>query len=125
MLTKLVFILQVEAQRAQKIQEANRNGARLPGTGRPPMGGRQDARHMSTNPPQQNNHVGVDDLRRLKAAATARSSVQGFPSFGSGMLGGRSNSGRKTLFGSSSRHGDDSGTPTRAGTPAGQANSFE
>lgn len=81
------------------------------------MGGRGESRNFSyTNAAP--NHVGIDDLRRLKGSSSRTSSQN--PSFGpTSMFNSRSNSGRRLggPGGAFGRAGEDSGASSRTGTP--------
>jgi hypothetical protein len=95
--------------------------------------GRGDSRNFSGGygqipPPDYSGKVGSDDLRRLGSKASARQSSgpSGPTSFGpGGLLGSRSNSGRKGLGPNLSRGGDDSGASSRTGTPLLQPQPLE
>ncbi|XXH05184.1 DNA-directed DNA polymerase alpha catalytic subunit pol1 [Hypoxylon texense] len=106
---------EAEAQAAQKAAEAARSSQRG-GPGRPQVG-RGDARNFSGYTQQNQNQVGMDDLRRLKGGASRTSS--GNVTLGPmSMLGSRSNSGRRLGPGSSlSRGAEDSAASSRTGTP--------
>lgn len=113
-----------EAAAAQKAAEAARSSQRGGGgRGGMPMGGRGDAR--GGYPPYQqqtSNHVGMDDLRRLKGGAgrTSSSTISLGPT---SMFASRSNSGRRGLGpgGVLGRAGEESGASSRTGTPPTQA----
>ncbi|KAG5937226.1 hypothetical protein E4U53_000049 [Claviceps sorghi] len=103
---------------AAKAQESARSNTRGGPGGRIPMG-RGDARNFSGGYAQQtSNHVGMDDLRRLKGSASRTSSQN--PMLGpTSMFASRSNSGRRLGPGGSlGRTGEDSGPSSRTGTPA-------
>lgn len=107
---------QAEAAQAAKAQEASRNSQR--GGGGRPQVGRGDARNFSAGYAQQtSNHVGADDLRRLKGSAS-RTSSQNVTLGPTSMFSSRSNSGRRPGPGGSlGRPGEDSGLSSRTGTP--------
>ncbi|KJZ76029.1 hypothetical protein HIM_04485 [Hirsutella minnesotensis 3608] len=107
---------EAEAAQAAKAQESARNSQRG-GGGRPPVG-RGDARNFSSGYPQPtSNHVGMDDLRRLKGSAS-RTSSQNVTLGPTSMFSSRSNSGRRLGPGGSlGRPGEDSGASSRTGTP--------
>ena len=90
--------------------------------------GRGDARHLPGHPmmpPQQQNSVGMDDLRRLQKSASRQASSQGPMSFGpSSMFGTRGSNTRRTL-GVLGRGGDESGASSRTATPPSQAQKKE
>lgn len=109
---------EAEAAAAQKAAENARTNQR--GGPRPPMGGRNDMRGISGyGQPQQNqNQVGMDDLRRLKGSAMRTSSQNA--TFGpTSMFASRSNSGRARLGagGPFGRAGEESGASSRTATP--------
>ncbi|KAI6354694.1 hypothetical protein MCOR25_008487 [Pyricularia grisea] len=110
---------EAEAAAAQKAAENARTNQR--GGPRPPMGGRgSDMRGISGyGQPQQNqNQVGMDDLRRLKGSAMRTSSQNA--TFGpTSMFASRSNSGRARLGagGPFGRAGEESGASSRTATP--------
>ncbi|TLD34097.1 hypothetical protein PspLS_00496 [Pyricularia sp. CBS 133598] len=110
---------EAEAAAAQKAAENARTNQR--GGPRPPMGGRgSDMRGLSGyGQPQQNqNQVGMDDLRRLKGSAMRTSSQNA--TFGpTSMFASRSNSGRARLGagGPFGRAGEESGASSRTATP--------
>jgi translation initiation factor 4G len=116
---------EAEAAAAAKAQENARGNQR--GGGRM-TAGRGDARNFSSGYTQQtSNHVGMDDLRRLKGSANRTSS--GNISLGpTSMFSSRSNSGRRLGPGGSlGRPGEDSGASSRTGTPptnASHSNAF-
>ncbi|KAI0476692.1 hypothetical protein F4859DRAFT_514025 [Xylaria cf. heliscus] len=107
---------EAEALAAQKAAEAARSNQRG-GGGRAQLG-RGDARHLPGGFPQPTpNQVGIDDLRRLKGAASRPSSTN-LTLGPMSMLNSRSNSGRRLGPGGSlSRGADDSGASSRTGTP--------
>jgi translation initiation factor 4G len=113
---------QREADMERMRQQSQRGGG-----GRPPLG-RGDTRNFSgaygqMPPPDYSGKVGSDDLRRLGSKGAARQVSQpgGPVSFGpGGLLGSRSNSGRKGLGPNMSRGGDDSGASSRTATPPAQ-----
>ncbi|KAH8169578.1 MIF4G domain-containing protein [Sarocladium implicatum] len=111
---------EAEAAQAAKAQENARNNQR--GGGRPPAG-RGDARNFSAGYQQQNNNqVGLDDLRRLKGSAS-RTSSQNVTLGPTSMFSSRSNSGRRMGPGGSlGRPGEDSGASSRTGTPPTREN---
>ncbi|RDA87486.1 hypothetical protein CP532_1632 [Ophiocordyceps camponoti-leonardi (nom. inval.)] len=109
-----------EAANAAKAQEAARNSQRGGGGGGGggrPMVGRGDGRNFSAGYVQQtSNQVGMDDLRRLKAAS--RTPSQNVMLGPTSMFASRSNSGRRMGPGGSlGRPGEDSGASSRTGTP--------
>ncbi|KAF4510416.1 hypothetical protein G6O67_002304 [Ophiocordyceps sinensis] len=108
--------VEAEAAQAAKAQEAARNSQR--GGGGRPQVGRGDARNFSAGYAQQtSNHVGADDLRRLKGSAS-RTSSQNVTLGPTSMFSSRSNSGRRLGPGGSlGRPGEDSGLSSRTGTP--------
>jgi translation initiation factor 4G len=79
--------------------------------------GRGDSRSYSNYAQQNSNHVGMDDLRRLKGGAGRAPGTVG--SLGpTSMFSSRSNSGRRLGPGGSlGRPGEDSGASSRTGTP--------
>lgn len=101
---------------ARLAQQANR------GRGGPPMMGRGDARSFSgynqLPPPDNSNRVATDDLRRLGARSGRNASNTG-AGMGPGLLGPRTNSGRRGLGPGPSfmGRGDDSNASSRTGTP--------
>lgn len=100
----------VAAQQAAKAAESARQNSQRGTGGRP--GQRGDPRAFGYNQPAP-NQVGMDDLRRLKGAASRVSS--GINTLGpTSMFASRSNSGRRPGF---ARPGDDSGPASRTGTP--------
>jgi translation initiation factor 4G len=111
---------EAEAAQAAKAQENARSNQR--GGGRPPAG-RGDARNFSQGYQQQNNNqVGLDDLRRLKGSAS-RTSSQNVTLGPTSMFSSRSNSGRRMGPGGSlGRPGEDSGASSRTGTPPTREN---
>jgi translation initiation factor 4G len=108
---------QAEAAAAAKAAENARSSQRGGPGGRPGGGGRGDSRNFSYTQPQQ-NQVGMDELRRLRAAPSSRMPSQNV-SFGpTSMFNSRSNSGRRLAPGGSfGRAGEDSGASSRTGTP--------
>ncbi|GAB0135569.1 hypothetical protein EsDP_00003902 [Epichloe bromicola] len=111
--------VRVEAEAAAaKAQESARSNTRGGPGGRAPMG-RGDARNFSGGYAQQqtSNHVGMDDLRRLKGSAS-RTPSQNVLLGPTSMFSSRSNSGRRLGPGGSlGRPGEDSGASSRTGTP--------
>ncbi|KAG6191417.1 hypothetical protein E4U10_004504 [Claviceps purpurea] len=109
---------EAEAAAAKAQESSARNNTRGGPGGRLPMG-RGDARNFSGGgySQQTSNHVGMDDLRRLKGSASRTSSQN--PMLGPGsMFSSRSNSGRRLGPGGSlGRPGEDSGASSRTGTP--------
>lgn len=108
-----------EAQAAQKAAEAARSNQRGGGGGRSHIG-RGDARQFSSGgyPQQNQNQVGIDDLRRLKGGSN-RTSSQNMTLGPTSMFASRSNSGRRLGPGGSLSHrgAEDSGASSRTGTP--------
>ncbi|KAG5968606.1 hypothetical protein E4U57_005135 [Claviceps arundinis] len=109
---------EAEAAAAKAQESSARNNTRGGPGGRLPMG-RGDVRNFSGGgyAQQTSNHVGMDDLRRLKGSASRTSSQN--PMLGPGsMFSSRSNSGRRLGPGGSlGRPGEDSGASSRTGTP--------
>lgn len=115
--------LQAEAAAAQKAAENARSNYRGQAGGRSHTGGRGDARNSLQFQQPTSNHVGMDDLRRLKGSAsrTASGNVTLGPT---SMFNSRSSSGRNTRLGpggSLARGAEDSGASSRTGTPPTQA----
>ncbi|KAL2752588.1 hypothetical protein ACRALDRAFT_2044368 [Sodiomyces alcalophilus JCM 7366] len=107
---------EAEAQAALKAQESARGSHRGGPGGRPHMG-RGDARSFSSYNQQTSNHVGMDDLRRLKGS-TSRAASGGISLGPTSMFSSRSNSGRRLGPGGSlGRAGEDSNASSRTGTP--------
>lgn len=108
-----------EAANAAKAQEAARNSQRGGGGGGGggrPMVGRGDGRNFSATYVQQtSNHVGIEDIRRLKTAN--RTPSQNVTLGPTSMFSSRSNSGRRLGPGVLGRPGEDSGASSRTGTP--------
>ncbi|KAK8139223.1 Eukaryotic translation initiation factor 4 gamma [Apiospora sp. TS-2023a] len=108
---------EAEAAAAQKAAENARTSHRG-GPGQRSQMGRGDARQFSGGyQAQQNqNTVGMDDLRRLKGAAgrTASGNVTLGPT---SMFSSRSNSGRRMPGSALSRGNEDSAASSRTGTP--------
>lgn len=114
---------QAEAAAAQKAAENARSSYRGQAGGRSHPGGRGDARNSLQFQQPTSNHVGMDDLRRLKGSAsrTASGNVTLGPT---SMFNSRSSSGRNTRLGpggSLARGAEDSGASSRTGTPPTQA----
>lgn len=114
---------QAEAAAAQKAAENARSSYRGQAGGRSHTGGRGDARNSLQFQQPTSNHVGMDDLRRLKGSAsrTASGNVTLGPT---SMFNSRSSSGRNTRLGpggSLARGAEDSGASSRTGTPPTQA----
>ncbi|KAG8165610.1 hypothetical protein KVR01_004162 [Diaporthe batatas] len=114
---------EAEAAAAQKAAENARSSYRGQAGGRSHTGGRGDARNSLQFQQPTSNHVGMDDLRRLKGSAgrTASGNVTLGPT---SMFNSRSNSGRNTRLGpggSLARGAEDSGASSRTGTPPTQA----
>lgn len=114
---------EAEAAAAQKAAENARSSYRGQAGGRSHTGGRGDARNSLQFQQPTSNHVGMDDLRRLKGSAgrTASGNVTLGPT---SMFNSRSSSGRNTRLGpggSLSRGAEDSGASSRTGTPPTQA----
>ncbi|KAH8783286.1 hypothetical protein F5883DRAFT_516078 [Diaporthe sp. PMI_573] len=112
-----------EAAAAQKAAENARSSYRGQAGGRSHTGGRGDARNSLQFQQPTSNHVGMDDLRRLKGSAsrTASGNVTLGPT---SMFNSRSSSGRNTRLGpggSLARGAEDSGASSRTGTPPTQA----
>lgn len=115
--------IQAEAAAAQKAAENARSSYRGQAGGRSHTGGRGDARNSLQFQQPTSNHVGMDDLRRLKGSAsrTASGNVTLGPT---SMFNSRSSSGRNTRLGpggSLARGAEDSGASSRTGTPPTQA----
>ncbi|KAK2604816.1 hypothetical protein N8I77_007716 [Diaporthe amygdali] len=113
---------EAEAAAAQKAAENARSSYRGQAGGRS-QGGRGDARNSLQFQQPTSNHVGMDDLRRLKGSAsrTASGNVTLGPT---SMFNSRSSSGRNTRLGpggSLARGAEDSGASSRTGTPPTQA----
>lgn len=118
----LINYQQAEAAAAQKAAENARSSYRGQAGGRS-QGGRGDARNSLQFQQPTSNHVGMDDLRRLKGSAsrTASGNVTLGPT---SMFNSRSSSGRNTRLGpggSLARGAEDSGASSRTGTPPTQA----
>lgn len=116
-------VRQAEAAAAQKAAENARSSYRGQAGGRSHTGGRGDARNSLQFQQPTSNHVGMDDLRRLKGSAgrTASGNVTLGPT---SMFNSRSSSGRNTRLGpggSLARGAEDSGASSRTGTPPTQA----
>lgn len=114
---------QAEAAAAQKAAENARSNYRGQAGGRSHTGGRGDARNSLQFQQPTSNHVGMDDLRRLKGSAsrTASGNVTLGPT---SMFNSRSSSGRNTRLGPGgalARGAEDSGASSRTGTPPTQA----
>lgn len=114
---------EAEAAAAQKAAENARSSYRGQAGGRSHPGGRGDARNSLQFQQPTSNHVGMDDLRRLKGSAsrTASGNVTLGPT---SMFNSRSSSGRNTRLGpggSLARGAEDSGASSRTGTPPTQA----
>ncbi|KAG6364837.1 hypothetical protein INS49_006441 [Diaporthe citri] len=114
---------EAEAAAAQKAAENARSSYRGQAGGRSHPGGRGDARNSLQFQQPTSNHVGMDDLRRLKGSAsrTASGNVTLGPT---SMFNSRSSSGRNTRLGPGgalARGAEDSGASSRTGTPPTQA----